>query len=124
MADIVTGEDEPRIKRPQRNPKLSAALLAHSEQAVLPSQQKAINTFRAAEAAKRAAETLKSHAPTSSATSSRATSPDDVPLTQPIPSTSHISNKGKRACVEDADDEDSDNEGWENARMNPKPKGV
>jgi len=59
MAGVVLtdGEDEPRIERPQRNPKPSATLLAHSEQATLPSQQKAINTFRAAEAAKRAAET-------------------------------------------------------------------
>jgi hypothetical protein len=43
---------------------------------------------------------------------------------QLIPSTSHISNKDKRAHVKDvSDDEDLDIEERENARMNPKPKG-
>jgi hypothetical protein len=51
-------------------------------------------------------------------------SPDDVSLTQPTPSTSHISNKDKRARVEDvSDDEYLDNEGRENAQMNSKLKG-
>ena len=54
---LTDGEDEPHIERPHRNPKPSAALLAHSEQAALPSQQKVVNDFCAAEAAKRAAET-------------------------------------------------------------------
>jgi hypothetical protein len=124
-----SGKDEPRIERPQRNPKPSAALLAHSEQAALPSQQKAINTFRAAEAAKHAAETALAlnalrASPDTAPSSSRATSPNNVPLMQLIPSTSHISNKDKRAHVEDvSDDEDLDIEERENARMNLKPKG-
>ena len=49
-------EEEPHIVRPVRRSKPSAALLQHSEKAAIPSQTKAINEFRAAEAAKRVAE--------------------------------------------------------------------
>jgi hypothetical protein len=82
---LTDGKDEPRIERPQCNPKPSATLLAHSEQAALPSQQKAINTFCAAEAAKCAAETALAlnalcASPDTAPSSSRATSPDYVSL--------------------------------------------
>jgi hypothetical protein len=39
-------------KRPSRNPKPTATLLEHSEGAALPSQQKKIDDYRAAEAAR------------------------------------------------------------------------
>src|SRR5258705_13883886 len=50
---LTDGEDGPRIGCPQHNNCPSAALLAHSEQAAIASQQKAVNNFCAAEAAKR-----------------------------------------------------------------------
>ncbi|KAG2747640.1 hypothetical protein P692DRAFT_20875468 [Suillus brevipes Sb2] len=53
---LTDGEDEPRVVRPVRKIKPTAALLQHSEKAALPSQTKAINDFRAAEATKRASE--------------------------------------------------------------------
>lgn len=50
-------EDELRVvARPVHKTKPTAALLQHSEKAALPSQTKAINDFRAAEAAKLATE--------------------------------------------------------------------
>lgn len=59
MTSIVhtDSDDEPIVHpRPIRRTKPTAALLQHSEKAALPSQTKAINKFRAAEAAKRALE--------------------------------------------------------------------
>jgi hypothetical protein len=107
----------------------SAALLAHSEQAAIASQQKAVNNFRAAEAAKRASATalaLDAGCTNKSTTlsSSQATSPDDTLLTQPVPSTLHIADKTKRAYVEEiSDKEDSDDEECKNACINLKPTG-
>ncbi|KAG2101028.1 uncharacterized protein F5147DRAFT_655374 [Suillus discolor] len=49
---LTDGEDEPRVVRPICKIKPTAALLQHSEKVALPSQTKAINDFRAAEAAK------------------------------------------------------------------------
>ena len=123
------GKDGPHIERPQCNHCPSAALLAHSEQAAIASQQRAIINFCAAEAAKCASATALALAAarankSTTPSSSRATSPDDTPLTQPIPSTSHIADKTKRARVEEiSDEEDSDDEECENARINPKPTG-
>lgn len=124
---LTDGKDGPRIERPQRTHRPSATLLAHSEQAAIASQQKAVNDFRAAEAAKRAsaiALALKATCANKSTTpsSSRATSPNDTPLTQPVPSTSHISDKTKRARVEEiSDKEHSDDKEHKNAWINPKP---
>ena len=53
---VTDGEEEPRVERPVRKIKPTATLLQHSEKAALPSQTKAVNEFRAAEAARRAAE--------------------------------------------------------------------
>jgi len=50
----ASSKDEPCIKHPQHNPKPSAALLVHSEQATLPA--KGHQQFCAAEAAKHAVE--------------------------------------------------------------------
>jgi len=47
--------DEPCVEHPVHKTKLLATLLQHLEQAVLPSQQKAVSNFCAAEAAKCAA---------------------------------------------------------------------
>ena len=49
----ASGDDTP-LKRPSRNPKPTATFLKHSEGAALPSQQRKVNEYRAAEAAKRA----------------------------------------------------------------------
>ncbi|KAG1784419.1 uncharacterized protein HD556DRAFT_1315092 [Suillus plorans] len=81
--------------------KPTAALLQHSEKAALPSQTKAINDFRAAEATKRASEVSQPAA-----------------LTAPPPSNKHV-------CPDDAlddalDDDESGDMERENARVNPK----
>ena len=73
-APTVDDAREGRIARPIRRTKPTAALLQHSEKAVLPSQTKAINDFHAAEAAKRIAE----HAPTP-------TLPSSTDPTKPVP---------------------------------------
>jgi hypothetical protein len=72
-------------KRPCRNPKPTATLLEHSEGAALPSQQKKINDYRAAEAAKQA---TRQNIPTAAASSAATTpAPDDIP--SPTLSSSH-----------------------------------
>jgi hypothetical protein len=53
---LSDGEEDAHVQRPRRKQRPSAALLAHSEAAAIPSQQKRIEEFRAAEAARRAAE--------------------------------------------------------------------
>ena len=56
FSGVTHSEDGPRVERPVRKTKPTAALLQHSEKVALLSQRKAINVFRATEAAKRAAE--------------------------------------------------------------------
>jgi hypothetical protein len=58
MVDVIisNGEEDARIQCLQRKLKPTAALLKHSEAAVLPSQQQHISEFHAAEAARCAAE--------------------------------------------------------------------
>ncbi|KAG2745412.1 hypothetical protein P692DRAFT_20877656 [Suillus brevipes Sb2] len=85
---LTDGEDEPRVVRPVRKIKPTAALLQHSEKAALPSQTKAINDFRAAEAAKRASEVSRPAALTA-----------PVPATQLAPPPSN-----KRVRPDDAPD--------------------
>ena len=122
---LTDGEDEPRVERPIRKIKPTAALLQHAEQAALPSQQKAVDDFRAVEAAKRAAKRQKhlDALPQNisiSPTSSQFTSPDPNPSTS---GSGAISNKTKRARVEEIlDKEESDDEVREDARTNPKHK--
>jgi hypothetical protein len=97
--------------------KPTAALLEHSEKAALPSQTRAINAFRAAEAlkcttndthplaAEPQAPILSTHAPNIDATTPETTR--------------------KRACVEEIDeDEISGDDERENAWMNPKCKSI
>src|ERR1700691_403713 len=124
---LTAGEDEPRIERPTRRSKPTAALL-HSGEPTLPFQQKSVNDFRAAEAAKRAAERqlaidrVRAKRATTPC-SSRATPPETASSVSgaPVPSTSHVLDKSKRARVEEiADDEESGDEERENARFNPK----
>jgi len=119
----TNGKEALHDERPRRNPAPSAALLAG--QATIPSQQKAVDEFRALEAAKRAAAislALKDlHGNTPTPNSSRATSP--VGSDTPAPSTSHSAGK-KRAYVEDSNEEDDEEEvddTRENARTNPNP---
>ena|SRR5882762_9586571 len=54
---LTDGEEDAHLGRPKRNPKPLAALLNDPKKATLPSQQQAIENFRIAEAARRAAET-------------------------------------------------------------------
>ena len=58
MAGVIVsdGDDDAHVQRPQRKSRPSAALLEHSEAAALPSQQKRVEEFRAAEATRRTAE--------------------------------------------------------------------
>ena len=56
FSGVTHSEDGPRVERPVRKTKPTAALLQYSEKVALPSQRKTIDVFRAAEAAKRAAE--------------------------------------------------------------------
>ena len=119
-------EDEPRVERPVRKTKPSAILLQHSEQAALPSQQKAISDFRAAEAAKHAAECDLAIAAARTRPHTRSPSQDSspAPAEPPAASASRVTDTSKRAQVEEADDEDADEE-HENAQINPRPsKGV
>jgi hypothetical protein len=128
---LTDSEDEPRIERPTRRSKPTAALL-HSGEPTLPFQQKAVQDFRAAEASKRAAERQLAidsvrAKQTTTPCSSRATSPETASSVAgaPVPSTSHVLDKSKRARVEEiADDEESGDEERENARFNPKRMSV
>lgn len=95
---LTDGEDEPRVVRPIRKIKPTAALLQHSEKAALPSQTKAINNFRAAEAAKRASEVSEPQPPPPS---NKRVRPNDAPNDAP-------------------DDDGSADTEHENARVNPK----
>jgi len=123
---LTDGEEEPRVERPVRKSKPTAALL--SGEPVLPFQQKAVNAFCVAKAARRAAERqqaidalAKNRGPTTTSNSSRDASessspePPSVPGS-PIASTSTTTKK-KRPYIEDVDDEDDERE---NARTNPK----
>jgi len=127
---ISDGEEDARIQRPQRKSKPTAALLEHSEAAALPSQQRRVEEFRAAEAARRAAEIrsaiaqIRVQPPTDSSESPRATpsAGPSVP-TSPSPSLHTSDAPEKRAFSEvDSDNGDDDLE-REDARNNPKPKG-
>jgi hypothetical protein len=111
-------DDEPRIVRPVRKVKPTAALLEHSEKAALPSQTRAINAFRAAEALKRttndthppAAELPQAPIPSTRAPNVDATAPEIT---------------SKRARVEEInEDEISGDDEREDARTNPKCKSI
>ncbi|KAG1829213.1 hypothetical protein DFJ58DRAFT_876082 [Suillus subalutaceus] len=105
-----TNGDEPRVAHPIRWTKPTAALLEHSERAALPLQMKAINKFRAAEAARSTNEIPQTATSGSSL---------ELSVPQPVqPATSTSSNK--RPYVEEISDDDIDER--ENARTNPKPK--
>jgi hypothetical protein len=118
--------------RSRRNPKPSALLLNNPE-AALPSQQQAIVTFRAAEAARRAAETeLTLEIEVTNATtptSSRDRSPNIIGWSPEVitpPAAFRGSKISKRPYVSDEEEESSDeesNDEREDARTNPKPKG-
>jgi hypothetical protein len=119
-------EGEPRVERPARKTKPTATLLQHAERAALPSQQKAINEFHAAEAKKRAADDFRAIASSRIITnptpnSSQSHSADGPPATPDMATASRVPGKSKRPYVEETSDEDSDSEGRENARFNPKP---
>ena len=124
---LTDGEDDPRVERPVRKTKPTAVLLQHSGNPALQSQRKAIDDFRAAEAAKRAAERDAARADLqntpSTPSSSRESSP--VPPTPLASLASQTTGANKRAHVEEIVDEDADDEERENARINPKPsKGL
>jgi hypothetical protein len=126
MATTIPTNGKDSQERPRRHPAPSAALLAG--QATIPSQLKAVEEFRALEAAKRAAATAlaikEAGFSTPTPPSSRATSP--VSSNTPTPSTSCSSGK-KRVYVEDSNDDDDDeivDTTRENARTNPNPTGM
>ncbi|KAG1870414.1 hypothetical protein C8R48DRAFT_670787 [Suillus tomentosus] len=131
---LTDSDDECRVNaRPVRQTKPTAILLQHSERAALPSQTKAINAFRAAEAAKRAAETQQVADPGHSLSQNSSFSNSTVLLG----SSSAAPEQGKRVRVEETaavidsnqvDDDgqffgdDDDTEIRENAYVNPKSK--
>jgi hypothetical protein len=112
-------DDEPRVVRPVRKVKPTAALLEHSEKAALPSQTKAINAFRAAEAAKHA--TNDTHHPPAAKPQQAPTLSAPAPSPEPTPPEA----ANKRAHVEDIDEDiSSGDEKRENARINPKCESI
>ena len=124
MATTIPTNGEDAHERPRRHPAPSAALLAG--QATIPSQLKAVEEFRALEAAKRAAAIAlaieEAGASTPTPPSSRATSPIGSGSNTPVPSTSRSGKK--RAYVEDIDDDDEIVDTTrENACTNPNPTG-
>jgi len=118
---LTDSEDEPRIEHPVPKTKPTTALLQHSEKAALPSQTKAINDFRAVEAAKCAAEVKQAvdaiHANQSTTpNSSRSPSPEAA-VSMPVPPVPTLNNS-KRVRIEEVFDDDDDER--ENAHTNPK----
>jgi hypothetical protein len=126
---LTDGEEEAHLGHSRRDPKPSATLLNHPEQATLPSQRQAIKTFRAAEAARRAAERQ-------IALDEDAANPILSPATSPscsnspvVPSetdtTVQLASSGpkqRRAYISDEEEESNDER--EDARTNPKPPGT
>jgi hypothetical protein len=104
--------------RPVHKVKPTAALLEHSENAALPSQTRAINAFRAAEALKRT--TNDTHPP--------ATEPPQAPiLSAPAPNVNATAPEttSKRAHVEEIDEyEISGDDEHEDAWTNLKCKSI
>ncbi|KAG1796920.1 uncharacterized protein HD556DRAFT_1441095 [Suillus plorans] len=116
-------EDEPIVhSRPIRRIKPTAALLQHSEKAALPSQTKAINEFRAAEAAKHALEVSAQPKPVPPPPTAISSS-NVPPPPSPIPSSNkRLHPDDAFVDIEDESvDEDHDSV-HENARTNPKPR--
>lgn len=107
-----TNGDEPRVARPIRQTKPTAALLEHSERAALPSQTKAIKEFRAAEAARTTNKIRHTATPDPSL------APSVPQQVQPATSTS----SSKRPYDAEISDDDIDER--ENARTNPKRKFI
>ncbi|KAG1905434.1 uncharacterized protein F5891DRAFT_976366 [Suillus fuscotomentosus] len=115
-------EDEPIVhSRPICRIKPTAALLQHSEKATLPSQTKAINEFRATEAAKRALEVSAQPKPMPPPPTAIPSS-NVPPPPSPIPSSNkHLHPDDAFVNIKDESvDEDHDSV-CENARINPKP---
>ena len=127
---ISDGEEDARIQRPQQKSKPTAALLEHSEAAALPSQQRRVAEFRAAEAARRAAEIRSAIAqihvqpPTDLSESPRAT-PSAGPSVPTSPSPSlHTSDAPEKRTFSEVDSDNGDDDlEHEDAQNNPKPKG-
>jgi hypothetical protein len=128
---LTDGEGDAHLRRPKRNPKPSATLLNDPDQATLPSQQQAIENFRIAEAARRAAETKLAiiegvRKVTLTPNSSRGSSP--AVSSGPVPSSSTLRHKSKRAYVseeeESGDEREESGDQREDARTNPKPPGT
>ncbi|KAG1879957.1 uncharacterized protein F5891DRAFT_1204322 [Suillus fuscotomentosus] len=117
MAGTVLSDSyEPRLVRPARKIKPSTALLEHSEKVALPSQIKAINAFRAAEAAKHASNNtqLPSSPPT-----------PEVTVSAPILANKRAQTEDIKEGYESSGEErenDEDDEECENARTNPSKR--
>ncbi|KAG1889627.1 uncharacterized protein F5891DRAFT_1198558 [Suillus fuscotomentosus] len=114
-------DDECRAHRPVRQTKPTTTLLQHSEKTALPSQTKAINAFRAAEAAKLPDTRHASNAGADQTTPSISLNspPGD---TAPSGSSLAALEKGKRTCVEEVLDDKSGGKEHEDVRTNPRPK--
>jgi hypothetical protein len=116
-----------RISRPQRKSRPTAALLEHSEAPALPSQQKCIDEFRAAEAVRNAephpADEVQIHHQTR--TQSSHATPSAGPSDPPSLSLTPIALDGpeKRQCSQVTLTISEDDSEREDARNNPRPSG-
>jgi hypothetical protein len=112
-------DDKPCMVCPARKTKPTAALLQHSEKAALPSQTKAINEFRAAEAVKQTAQitkTVATHGPQNL---------PDAELPVPVgPAPMPRNHKRVRGDDDDFDNIESGDDERENARTNPKCESI
>ena len=115
----TAGKNDQRAERPVRKTKPTAILLQHSEKAALPSQQKAINNFRAMEAAKQAAE-HDNAAVQSTLSTPTSWESSFVPSTPPATLASQITDADIWDVYESIG-EDTEDEERENACINPKP---
>ncbi|KAG1801034.1 uncharacterized protein HD556DRAFT_1503210 [Suillus plorans] len=114
-------DDECCARWPVRQTKPTTTLLQHSEKMALPSQTKAINAFRAAEAVKLPDTRHASNAGADQATPSISLNspPGD---TAPSGSSSAALEKDKRTRVEEVLDDKSGGKEHEDARTNPRQK--
>ena len=121
-----TREEGARISRPQRKSRPTAALLEHSEAPALPSQQRHIDEFHAAEAVKhvqpQAVDEAQIHQ--TQPQSSHAT-PSAGPSIPPSSSLTPITLDGpeKRKSSQVAPTTSENDSEREDARNNPKPNG-
>jgi hypothetical protein len=135
VGTVVDDSRRPINQRPVRKIRPTAALLQHAEKAALPSQQRTIDDFHNAEAAKHAKTAQESTAAGACFAASAASNPTlDAPVKAKRVHVEEVialelsgeeghddtRTKSKRARIEEFIVDESDEEERENARNNPK----